>query len=348
MTIGRQVRATAPVRVADVGGWTDTWFGSPGRVCHLAVGPGVEVTARLVERDPAGPVRLVAPDLGVDQVVGLDPSSEASLLEHAIAAGLEGVELPDDLGVEVVVRSAVPAGASLGTSASVVVALLGALDALVAGGHRLPDELAVLAHDVETRRAGRQAGVQDQWAAALGGVGLLAIGPYPDVRHEAIAVRPAAIDDLRQRLVTVVFGPHDSSAVHARVINDIVGCGGPEHDRARTALRRLATLAGDAAAALADGSVDQWAEVLVAATEAQRQLHPGLVGAPHEAAITAARSAGAVGWKVNGAGGDGGSLTIVSADGRADDLRHSLASLDPTWVLPDLAPSAAGLTIVEG
>ena len=37
--------ATAPVRIADVGGWTDTWFGSPGHVCHLAVGPGVTVRA---------------------------------------------------------------------------------------------------------------------------------------------------------------------------------------------------------------------------------------------------------------------------------------------------------------
>ena len=79
-----------------------------------------------------------------------------------------------------------PPGASLGTSASVVVALLGALDELVGGGRRLPDDLARLAHQVETERAGREAGVQDQWAAAMGGVGLLAVGPYPDVRHEPI------------------------------------------------------------------------------------------------------------------------------------------------------------------
>ena len=358
LVLGRRVVATAPVRVADVGGWTDTWSGSPGRVCHLAVGPGVEVSAELVACDPGGPIRLIAPDVGIAEIVG--PGGAAPdgpswstptpgrhpLLEHAVAAIVEEIDLPDDVGIELRVSSAVPPGASLGTSASVVVAILGALDALVAGGRRLPADLAVLAHQVETERARREAGVQDQWAAALGGVGLLAIGPYPEVRHEAIRVRPAAVKELGERLVTVVFGAHDSSLVHAQVINSLVGCGGAEHDRARLALRRLSTLAGDAAAALADGEVDQWAEVLVASTEAQRQLHPGLVGAPHEAAIAIAQRLGAVGWKVNGAGGDGGSLTVVAGPGgSAADLAAGLTALDPSWTTVSTSPSPSGLRV---
>lgn len=352
--MSERVVATAPVRVADVGGWTDTWFGSPGRVCHLAVGPGVEVTASLVHRSPDGPVHLVAPDIGVDQFVAPGGPPEAPtwatpspgrhpLLEHAIAAILEGAAMPDDLGVDVQIASHVPPGASLGTSASVVVAVLGALDALL-GGTRFPDELAVLAHQVETDRAGREAGVQDQWAAALGGAGLLAIGPYPEVRHEVIAVPARAAAELDDRLVTVVFGPHDSSLVHAQVINAMTGCGGAEHDRARTALRRLSSLAGDAAAALADGAVDGWAEVLVASTEAQRDLHPGLVGPAHHAAIDVARVHGAVGWKVNGAGGGGGSLTLVAGAGGAGQLGSALAALDPSWRVLRLR-AAGGLAV---
>ena len=331
---GRTAVATAPVRVADVGGWTDTWFGSPGSVCHVAVGPGVRVEAGLVDapwhpaphaRPRCRPTRWATPCW----TMRCRPRST-------------GIDLPAGVGLEVTITSAVPPGASLGTSASVLVALLGALDELVGGGRRLPADLAVLAHQVETVRAGREAGVQDQWAAAMGGVGLLAIGPYPDVRHEAIGVRPAALNDLRERLVTVVFGAHDSSLVHAQVINALVGCGGDEHDRARQALRRMSTLAGDAASALADGDVDQWAEVLVAATDAQRQLHAGLVGAPHQAAIDAAGQLGAAGWKVNGAGGDGGSLTVVSGVGHgaasADELAAALGAIDPAWRVVDLRP----------
>lgn len=360
LEVGQRVVATAPVRVADVGGWTDTWFGSPGRVCSLAVGPGVEVEAVLVERRPDGPVRLVAPDIGVDEIVGPSgpfalPSwstpgpGEHPLLEHAIATIVAEAELPGDIGIEVRISSHVPPGASLGTSASVLVALLGALDALVAGGHRFPNELALLAHHVETVRAGREAGVQDEWAAALGGTGLLAIGPYPEVRHEAIALPRRAATELGERLVTVVFGPHDSSLVHAEVITAIIGCSGDEHDRTRQALRRLSSLAGDAAAALADGAIDQWAEVLVAATEAQRSLHARLVGGPHALAIEVARACGAAGWKVNGAGGDGGSLTLVAGSdvgaATAGELAAAVVAIDPTWRAVDLRPSPVGVAV---
>ena len=40
------ITASTPVRVCDNGGWTDTWFGGPGRVFNIAVTPGVEVSIR--------------------------------------------------------------------------------------------------------------------------------------------------------------------------------------------------------------------------------------------------------------------------------------------------------------
>ncbi|MEO6988267.1 MAG: GHMP kinase [Aquihabitans sp.] len=350
---GERVVVDVPVRVADVGGWTDTWFGSPGRVCHLAVGPAVRVVATLEPRPPGdlGPVHLLAPALAVDHHIapsvdggwadpdpGVDP-----LLEHAVGAVLENALLPEHLGIEVTVTSAVPPGASLGTSAAVVVGVLSALDRLVGGGERTPAELAVLAHQVETERAGRESGVQDQWAAAAGGCGLLTIGAYPHATHERIDLAPSTVRELGERLVTVVLGAHDSSAVHAQVINDVVGCDGEDHERTRQALRDLAKLAGEAAAALRSGDVDRWAEALVEATDAQARLHPELVGEAHRRAIDVAKAQGAVGWKVNGAGGAGGSLTCVTGPGRsAHDLIAELRAVDPTWTFPDLWPRASG------
>ena len=99
-----------------------------------------------------------------------------------------------------------------------------------------------------------------------------------------------------------------------------------------------------AAAALADGAIDGWAEVLVASTEAQRALHPGLVGPAHQAAIDVARAAGAVGWKVNGAGGDGGSLTVVAPSGGRGALEAALVACEPAWQSVRLT-SAPGLQI---
>ncbi|MCU1498235.1 MAG: mevalonate kinase, partial [Acidimicrobiales bacterium] len=234
----RRAVATAPVRVGDVGGWTDTWFGSPGQVCHLAVGPGVVVEATLVE-GVAGPglavapVRILAPMLFEDYRTGPSPDrgwrwpipGRQPLLEHAVASVLEEVAVPPGRSVELRITSEVPAGASLGTSGAVVVAVLAALDAVL-DRTRSPAELAAAAHSVETHRTRRESGVQDQWAAALGGCGLLAIGPYPEVRHRVVPLAADTITELGARLVTVVFGPHDSSAVHAQVIDSTVGCGG--------------------------------------------------------------------------------------------------------------------------
>jgi D-glycero-alpha-D-manno-heptose-7-phosphate kinase len=329
--VTRAVRAEAPVRVADVGGWTDTWFGSPGRVCHLAMGPGVVVEARLVEVEP-----------------GVVPSWDP-LVAHAVDAVLETAPLADGLGIELTVSSGVPPGSSVGTSASVLVAVVSALDALVGDGSIAsdgPSGIAELAHRVETERAGREAGVQDQWAAAFGGAELLSINPYPSVARTPVPLDPSTVAELDERLVTVVFEPHDSSTVHGHVITDMTTCSSVGHDRSRQALRDLSVLAGDAAAALGAGDLDRWGAVLTAGTEAQRHLRAELVGAAHERAIALASAVGATGWKVNGAGGEGGSLTILAADRpTASALKADLASADPGWTVLDLRVAEAGVTV---
>lgn len=407
----RAVRAHAPVRVCDVGGWTDTWFGSPGQVCSVAVAPGVEVLAELVHEpgppnDCGGQVHLVAPDLGEDYRFGpatpsVDPAptpsvgarpgpdadalvdAEASddvsawdgyvpvrqpLLEHAVAEALTRHPLAPGEAVRVTITSVVPVGASLGTSAAVLVALLAALDGLLggqslpAGSPEAPDpvdrpDLARRAHAVETGRAGREAGVQDHWAAALGHTQHLVVDTYPSVRARRLALADHVAGELAERLVTVVFGPHDSSAVHGEVVHALLSCDGAAHDRVRQATRRLAALAAEAAGALERGDVDAWAAVLTRSTGVQAELHPGLVGPAHQAAIEVAAALGAAGWKVNGAGGSGGSLTVVagrspgrggsapnSAPASVAELRARLAAVDPTWTVLDLTP-AAGLTV---
>ena len=50
---------------------------------------------------------------------------------------------------------------------------------------------------------------------------------------------------------------------------------------------------------------------MIANTEAQRRLHPALLSWDAERVIEIARAHGALGWKVNGAGGEGGSLTLL-------------------------------------
>ena len=271
--------ASAPVRVCDAGGWTDTWFAGTGVVCNLAVRPGVEVTVE---------------PWSDDRVTFADPPTP--LLEAAVAeAGAKGVHIT--------VRSLVPVGSSLGTSAAVTVALLAALG--------VPqEELAVRAHRVETERLGMQSGVQDQMAAAYGGASLLEID-YPHVRRIEL---PAP----RLDLLTVFLGTHRSSDVHERVLADV--------KTDSSALETLRQCARDAAAALVAGDLRSYGAALVANTEAQRALHAGLVSDAAQAVIDAAKDAGAYGWKVNGAGGEGGTVTIVCGH-RHPDVRGDVLPL---------------------
>lgn len=253
-----------------------------------------------------------------------------------MASVLADLSVPPTPGIAVEIRSAVPPGASLGTSASVVVALIAALRTLT-GQVVDPARTASAAHHVEVARVGREAGIQDQWAAATGGASLLSINPYPHGHVEPIALSSSVVHALDLRLRTVVFGPHDSSEVHREVIRAIVRDGSPDPNAVRC-LRHLAELASEAAAALGTGDLDEWARVLRAGTDTQQRMHAELVGRHHQAAIEGARRLGATGWKVNGAGGQGGSLTVLLPDEHAAAAYHAWAR-HQGWAVPTLQVS---------
>ncbi len=111
-------------------------------------------------------------------------------------------------------------------------------------------------------------------------------------------------------MVLIYLGKsHQSSSVHEMVIRGLENAG-PDcqqiQDLRGTAPRsRDAVYAGDFAA-LGAAMIDN--------TEAQRRLHPDLISPEHQRVIDIAHTHGALGWKVNGAGGDGGSVTILTGD----------------------------------
>ena len=223
--------------------------------------------------------------------------------------------MPPRAAVSIAIESAVPPGASTGTSAAVCVALIGALQA-ACGIESDPDAIATAAHAVETRRLGQQSGVQDQLAAAHGGINFVDVFDYPGARVHPLGVSHDTRAALERQMLLVWLGrTHQSSAVHEAVVRDVAGVG-PEHP-VIVDLRRAAVLARDAALA---GDLGALGEAMRANTDAQRRLHPSLVGSDAARVIAIAEAHRAVGWKVNGAGGEGGSVTILaSADPASRD-----------------------------
>jgi D-glycero-alpha-D-manno-heptose-7-phosphate kinase len=335
------VTATTPIRVCDVGGWTDTWFAGHGAVFNIGVTPGADVRVRVMERGTV-PHRVTLEVANFGDRYGFEPGrgpGRHPLLEAVI----DDIGVPDSLDLEIRVASAVPAGSSTGTSAAVAVALIGALDALAPGLPRSRLEVARDAHRVEVERLGLQSGVQDQLCAAFGGVNFIEIDAYPESKRTGLAVPDAAWDELEQRLVLVLLGrEHRSSEVHERVIARLVREGADSHALAE--LRACAAAARDAVLA---GDLDRLGRAMSRNTDAQRLLHGELVNAQAQAVIDIAASHGACGWKVNGAGGEGGSLSLLCGPDpeRRLPMERALLAADPGLRLVPTCLSRDGLQV---
>jgi len=315
------IQSTAPMRIADNGGWTDTWFARRGKVLSIAVTPAVHVRLETMRREDADtPVwfRLSDPDVEY----GYEPRSGRPGRNPLLEAAIDEMGIPAGAACRIEIRSAVPPGASTGTSSSVTVALLGAL-ARWHGGAPSPMRLAMAAHCVETERLGLQCGVQDQLAAAFGGVNFISIDNFPAATVARLPLRPAVERQLDERLLLIFLGAsHRSDDVHRLVIKELEGEG--ETSPRLDTLRRCATEARDA---LLSGDLRAFGAALSRNTEAQARLHPALVGQAAQRVIDAAAAHGALGWKVNGAGGDGGSVTILR--GEDDGLVDAIAAAVP-------------------
>ncbi|MHB8467074.1 MAG: GHMP family kinase ATP-binding protein [Acidimicrobiales bacterium] len=322
----RLIQARAPVRICDNGGWTDTWFAGHGKVFNIAVAPCVEVT---IEIHPGGsmPERVT--------VHGRTP-----LLDAAVA----GATLPEDADVVIRVECEVPAGSATGTSAAVAVALLGALGRLHSP-RTDRHEIARAAHRLEVETLGQESGVQDQLCAAYGGINFIEMDEYPEARVTSLEVRTEVRSELERRLVLVYLGrPHASSPMHERVIRHLAG-EGPSSPR----LERLRMAAVQARDAVLTGDLAALGRSMIVNTEAQTDLHPDLVSVDADRVIDVARSAGVLGWKVNGAGGDGGSMTLLSGAeaGTEDRLVSQVEAIDPAFRCIPIRLSGSGLRVSE-
>ncbi|HOC67236.1 MAG TPA: GHMP kinase [Candidatus Hydrogenedentes bacterium] len=326
----RIINATAPIRVCDLGGWTDTWFAGRGTVLNIGVYPYAET--QIFVRSARGRTREIiinAENFGQRYAVPMPIEYEKHPL---LEACLDIMEVPDDVDLEVNLYSHAPPGGSTGTSAAISVALLGALD-LLTPGRLTPHEIAALAQRVETEKLGLQCGIQDQLCSAYGGICYIDMFEYPHASVSQIWLSNRVWWELERRLVLVYLGrSHSSSEVHGRVIANF-----EKQNADKSALEPLRQAAQNAKNALYRGDFETFGRAMIDNTDGQRALHPALVSPDAETVFALAREYGAIGWKVNGAGGEGGSVTILC--GPENEQKRSfiqaVPSLNPDFqVLP--------------
>ena len=312
-----------------------------GQVFNIAVQPLVAVRIEVYPRGTRES-RVVVHALNYGLRYSPDLEAQGWGPHPLLEGALRSIPPPAGVDVEVTVVSHAPPGASAGTSAAVLVALLAALDCLD-GGQRTPHQIAGEAHRVETVQLGHQSGVQDQLCAALGGINFIDIVEYPRAVVSPLVLAEKTARELERRLVLIYLGrTHQSSAVHDLVIRSLEQRGADWHPL--DALRRAAAHAREATLA---ADFTALGRAMAENTAAQAALNADLVH--HDAwrigEIAAAH--GALGWKVNGAGGDGGSITILCG-ARAETKAAMIEAIErenPIFRSIPVALSASGVRV---
>ena len=108
-------------------------------------------------------------------------------------------------------------------------------------------------------------------------------------------------------------------------------------------LRMTAAQSRDAILA---GDFPALGRAMTASTRGQENLHPALTGPDHHVIIDIARHHKALGWKVNGAGGHGGSVTVLcNKDPETkQEMIHEVLQQNPKYLLIPTKLAAKGLT----
>jgi D-glycero-alpha-D-manno-heptose-7-phosphate kinase len=225
-------------------------------------------------------------------------------------------------GVEVTSIADIPAkGTGLGSSSSFVVGMLRALYAYT-GRFVSAATIAKEACEIEIERCGEPIGKQDQYAAAFGGLNVIRFHPDGNVDVEPVICPVDVIARLQsQLLIFYTGGTRSASALLAEQSRSVAG------DTAKqAALRTMVSLVGDARRALQDGDLDGFGEILHENWRLKASLAREISNSQIDDWYHRARSAGAIGGKLLGAGGSGFLLIQVPQD-RREDVVKALAGL---------------------
>jgi D-glycero-alpha-D-manno-heptose-7-phosphate kinase len=137
---------------------------------------------------------------------------------------------------------------------------------------------------------------------------------------------------------------HRSSEIHEDVISTLER-GGPQFKE----IIKMKDLAEKARDCLNKGDLTGYGRAMVHNNECQRALHPGLVSEDADAVIEIAKKYGATGWKVNGAGGKGGSITILGSRTvrRRDNMIRAIDGIGRGIKSLRFSLSPSGLTVIS-
>lgn len=194
-----------------------------------------------------------------------------------------------------------PAGSGLGTSSTLVVAILGAFVEML----KLPlgdYDIAHLAYDIERNDLKLAGGRQDQYAATFGGVNFMEFYKDDKVIVNPLRIRPQYMHELENNLVLYFTA---TSRESAGIIKEQVKNVNSNNEASIEAMHQLKEQARMMKEALLKGRLNEFGEILDYGFQQKRKMAHNISNSSIEEIYMAAKAAGATGGKISGAGGGG-------------------------------------------
>lgn len=216
-----------------------------------------------------------------------------------------------------------PAGSGLGSSSTMVVAILKAFVEwlnLPMGDY----EIANLAYKIEREDLALSGGKQDQYAAAFGGFNYMEFLSDNHVIVNPLRIKRWIIDELESSMVLYYTGASRSSA---KIIDEQKKNTSSGNTVAIEAMHRIKQSAKDMKDVLLRGDIQGFAKILGKAWEDKKKMATSITNPMIQQVMDVAMEAGAIAGKVSGAGGGGFIMFVVKPTHKKQVMR-ALEKLD--------------------
>jgi D-glycero-alpha-D-manno-heptose-7-phosphate kinase len=194
-----------------------------------------------------------------------------------------------------------PAGSGLGTSSTLVVAIIGAFVEMM----RLPlgeYDIAHYAYEIERKYLNLAGGKQDQYAATFGGVNFMEFYEGDKVIVNPLRIKQQYLFELENNLVLYYTS---TSRESARIIEQQSKNVVSKKEQSIEAMHQLKQQSQMMKEALLKGRLNEFGEILDYGYQQKRKMAEGISNPLMEEIYSTAKEAGASGGKISGAGGGG-------------------------------------------